>query len=54
MQRKTVKCFKTMERAEAKKEFEETVEVVELAEVEWRQFEEDWIGSKSDRRGRKR
>ena len=42
MLRKSVKCPKTLERAEAKQESEETQEVVELAEVEANEEEADW------------
>ena len=42
MSRKTVKYLKTVERTEAKKESEETLEVVELAEVEVNEEEVEW------------
>ena len=42
MLRKIVKYLKTSERTEAKKEFEETLEVVELAEVEVSEEEVEW------------
>ena len=40
--RKTVKFLKTLERTEAKKESEERLEVVELAEVEVNEEEVEW------------
>ena len=42
MLRKTVQYLKTLERAEAKKESEETQQVVELAEVEVNEEEVEW------------